>query len=1231
MASSAIKLTAGGIQFSNGAGAFDDSSRFGALTCSGINALAFSGTTSATKLSISGVQTGTASDSLVTRDFVENATLTGVTSFESVIGASTTVLASATFDLDGAGSYASATIACTEVPNTVFTETSIDATSGTAVGARYLVKNESSAKYNGIYVVTSRSSTTSYTLTRAADMNDGRQVVPNKRMFVQSGGTNADTMWFLSGNLVQRALMTSTPGTMITVSGAHAVGATSITLSSALSGTMNATAAYTDFTALWRGTGIKVGNFWYSTSSSSDQNSGTTLALASGLLEALSGGQAIFVGTSLKALDATDSTGLIDAAFTGWSQFSSGGGFTTAGTGLTSSGNTINLDISDIATAITSLPSGTEVFAVHDGAQKKITFASLRNEVFAAVSSGATIAAGGALTLANTSVTNGMLAGSIANAKLANSTISGVSLGSTLGGLKLGETLVSSDATIAHGIRMSAVQTITDSGDKFFFASFPALGVIKMVRPASDISTSTSIVVSGGSLTDGTTYQIAVIKDVGADGDTLAFSGTGVWNTTGTHFNNLNATSAAHGLTGTTGDHKVFAFPSGTTIRGDGTTVMLDLSANISASRKAVGIFTGASSVVGGGFNVGDVVMGININYTLGENVLPVTVIAKLSQHTGSEAASVDVNYDTTVFEIGANSHALTIKSTSITSDMLIGNVANAKLANSTISGVSLGSTLGALTSGTNLFGGYGGVTVSANVNISPFNNVVAFFAASAQSVKFVSYVTATTGGASFTVNSGLTDGTYSVVVIDTGTSPHTLVREASGLVATAGVIADSSHGLTYTTANRLLAFVLTTGGVSLGTSVKVALDANVQNSTVITGTVTGATSIVATDIILAAGIYSLNTNYTTTATNITVASVDEATYTGSAARSWSLEAALTGMTSMTGTTTLSLATLSNGNLALAPHGTGLVTVGGTAPTISAITNLDLIVKTLDNNKNVVLQPHGTGLVTVGGTAPTISAITNLDLILQTLDNNKNVVLKPNGTGLVNIGGTTPTIYADAGASVLTIGFDLNTKCTFTGSVTDTAAFNCKVQATELEQTSDRRFKHDVERIADAGEKLDRIGGYTFLWNKSNAPSCGCIAQEVEEVLGESAVRTIVDDEVGEKKVMQYNGVIAILIEALKDERITVRDIKARLEKMEAAPCRGLIAQSAEAGTEAAAAAVSGGHESRVPRASRKCCKEGKCADADCDSDCSECSTGSDGSTSSVASGTRSKRRVARK
>lgn len=69
------------------------------------------------------------------------------------------------------------------------------------------------------------------------------------------------------------------------------------------------------------------------------------------------------------------------------------------------------------------------------GNLKSMTTSNLEDSIFGNVSGDATIAAGGALTIAATSVENGMLAGSIANAKLANSTISGVALGSNLNAL----------------------------------------------------------------------------------------------------------------------------------------------------------------------------------------------------------------------------------------------------------------------------------------------------------------------------------------------------------------------------------------------------------------------------------------------------------------------------------------------------------------------------------------------------------------------------------------------------------------------------------------------------------------------------------------------------------------------------------------------------------------------------------------------------------------------------
>ena len=59
----------------------------------------------------------------------------------------------------------------------------------------------------------------------------------------------------------------------------------------------------------------------------------------------------------------------------------------------------------------------------------------MKKYIYSAISSGATVTNSGALTLANTSVTNAMLAGSIANAKLANSSITigsdAVALGAT--------------------------------------------------------------------------------------------------------------------------------------------------------------------------------------------------------------------------------------------------------------------------------------------------------------------------------------------------------------------------------------------------------------------------------------------------------------------------------------------------------------------------------------------------------------------------------------------------------------------------------------------------------------------------------------------------------------------------------------------------------------------------------------------------------------------------------
>ena len=89
------------------------------------------------------------------------------------------------------------------------------------------------------------------------------------------------------------------------------------------------------------------------------------------------------------------------------------------------------LDGGSLAASLSDLAQGDLLYAgdVDDSNNiKSITFSNLEDAIFGNVSGDATIAAGGALTIANSAVENDMLAGSIANGKLANSD---VTIGST--------------------------------------------------------------------------------------------------------------------------------------------------------------------------------------------------------------------------------------------------------------------------------------------------------------------------------------------------------------------------------------------------------------------------------------------------------------------------------------------------------------------------------------------------------------------------------------------------------------------------------------------------------------------------------------------------------------------------------------------------------------------------------------------------------------------------------
>lgn len=70
-----------------------------------------------------------------------------------------------------------------------------------AVGNRILVKDETPASDNGIYVVTDAGSAgTPYILTRATDFDQNAEVTAGSFMFVEEGTANADTGWVMTTN-----------------------------------------------------------------------------------------------------------------------------------------------------------------------------------------------------------------------------------------------------------------------------------------------------------------------------------------------------------------------------------------------------------------------------------------------------------------------------------------------------------------------------------------------------------------------------------------------------------------------------------------------------------------------------------------------------------------------------------------------------------------------------------------------------------------------------------------------------------------------------------------------------------------------------------------------------------------------------------------------------------------------------------------------------------------------
>ncbi len=113
---------------------------------------------------------------------------------------------------------------------------------------------------------------------------------------------------------------------------------------------------------------------------------------------------------------------------------------------------------------------------------------------------------------------------------------------------------------------------------------------------------------------------------------------------------------------------------------------------------------------------------------------------------------------------------------------------------------------------------------------------------------------------------------------------------------------------------------------------------------------------------------------------------------------------------------------------------------------------------------------------------------------------------------------------------------------------------NGDIIANSIAGSSDARFKTNITLIENPLQKVLQLRGVNFDWNKkaypdrsfSESKAIGFIAQEVEKVLPE-VVQT--EKTAEGYKAVQYDKVVALLVEAIKEQQKQIDGLKLELKK----------------------------------------------------------------------------------
>ncbi|MCP4459455.1 MAG: tail fiber domain-containing protein, partial [Cytophagales bacterium] len=228
-------------------------------------------------------------------------------------------------------------------------------------------------------------------------------------------------------------------------------------------------------------------------------------------------------------------------------------------------------------------------------------------------------------------------------------------------------------------------------------------------------------------------------------------------------------------------------------------------------------------------------------------------------------------------------------------------------------------------------------------------------------------------------------------------------------------------------------------------------------------------------------------------------------------------------------------------------------------------TNVNAAIAELESEK----QPSDADLTTYAGITPSAdiqtalgsadnaTIRTNIGLgSIATQDDNSVAITGGSITGITDLLDAdvedaltvTAGIIENTPIGVATASTGRFTRVTVTTMLSSPGGSTVMIDGSGILNTSDRRLKENIFLLQNTIEKLNKLGGYNYNYkaDSDKKKQIGVIAQELEKVFPE-----LVSTNSEGYKMVNYQGLIPVLMEALKEQQVEINELNARLKTQE--------------------------------------------------------------------------------